>query len=91
MTGLQANGLGDLSAGSIALTHSGSFDGPLRINLDYHVRVVGTNSTVRNGVRIRKGSVVGAGALILRDTEEFGVYKGRAGELLPKKSYEINL
>jgi sugar O-acyltransferase (sialic acid O-acetyltransferase NeuD family) len=52
---------------------------------------LGTNSTVRNGVKIRKGSVIGAGAVILRDTEEYAVYKGREGELLPRKSYEVDL
>jgi len=52
---------------------------------------LGTNSTIRNNIRIRKGTVVGAGVLILKDTDEFSVYRGAEGQLLPMKSYEIKL
>ena len=52
---------------------------------------LGINSTIRNDVKIGKGCVIGAGALILRDTGEYEVYRGFEGELLPKKSFEINI
>lgn len=46
----------------------------------------GANSTVREGVNIAQECVIGAGALILKDTQERGVYRGIAAELLPKSS-----
>ena len=52
---------------------------------------LGINSTIRNDVKIGKGCVIGAGALILRDTGEYEVYRGFEGEFLPKKSFEINI
>jgi len=52
---------------------------------------LGIHSTIRNNVKIGKGCVIGAGALILRDTGEYEVYRGFEGELLPKKSFEINI
>lgn len=52
---------------------------------------LGINSTIRDGVRIGKGCVIGAGALILRDTGDYEVYKGIEGKSLPKKSFEVNI
>jgi sugar O-acyltransferase (sialic acid O-acetyltransferase NeuD family) len=36
----------------------------------------GVNATIRDGLRIAEGSLVAMGALITRDTEPWGVYKG---------------
>ncbi len=52
---------------------------------------LGTNSTIRNDIKIGKGCIIGAGALILADTGEYEAYKGLEGELLPKKSFEVNI
>lgn len=38
---------------------------------------VGANSTVRDGITLAKSSLIGAGANILEDTVENGVYKGQ--------------
>ena len=37
---------------------------------------VGTNSVIMQGVTLKEGSVVGANSLLLKDTEEWGVYAG---------------
>jgi len=47
---------------------------------------IGVNSTIREGVRVAKGSLIGAGALIVKDTEEGGVYGGHPATLLRKLS-----
>ena len=52
---------------------------------------LGTNSTIRNGITIAKGCVIGAGAIILKSTEENEVYRGQTSEPLSKKSDQINL
>lgn len=46
----------------------------------------GGNSTVRNLITVARESVIGAGALILRNTQERGVYVGAAARLLPTPS-----
>ena len=51
---------------------------------------LGANSTIRNDIVVAKECVVGAGALILENTLEGNVYKGRPGELLPKRSDELS-
>jgi len=37
---------------------------------------LGVNCTIRNGIKIAKGNVIGAGALITADTKEYEVYPG---------------
>ncbi len=37
---------------------------------------IGANSVIMPGVKIRKGTVVGAGAIVTRDTEEYAVVTG---------------
>jgi sugar O-acyltransferase (sialic acid O-acetyltransferase NeuD family) len=51
---------------------------------------LGVNSTIRDGIVIAKECVVGAGALILKDTVERGVYLGTPAQLLPKPSNELS-
>jgi sugar O-acyltransferase (sialic acid O-acetyltransferase NeuD family) len=46
----------------------------------------GVNATVRNSVTVARGSVVGAGAVITKDTKELGVYIPARTELLPMSS-----
>lgn len=50
---------------------------------------VGVNATLRDNIRIGKRNVIGADALILKDTEDEAVYIGRQAELIPKKSSEL--
>ena len=49
------------------------------------------NATVRDGVTIAPHCVIGAGALVMRDTEEGGVYAVRGTEALEKKSWDLDL
>jgi sugar O-acyltransferase (sialic acid O-acetyltransferase NeuD family) len=50
---------------------------------------VGVNATFRDGIKVAPRCVVGAGALIMRDTVEGGVYAVRGTEPLDKKSWEL--
>ena len=49
---------------------------------------LGVNATVRDRVRIAEGSLIGMAAVVTRDTEPWGVYKGnpaRKGETLSRE------
>jgi len=39
---------------------------------------IGMNATIRNGIKIASESVIGAGSIILKDTEEKGVYTNKS-------------
>ena len=41
---------------------------------------IGVNATLRDGIRVGNHSILGAGTLILHDTMDFSVYKGKASE-----------
>ena len=61
-----------------------------------HVRVgaysfLGVNATIRNGIAIAPHSLIGAGAVVMADTEEHGVYVQRPAQRLDKKSDQIKL
>jgi sugar O-acyltransferase (sialic acid O-acetyltransferase NeuD family) len=61
-----------------------------------HVRVgpgcfLGVNATLRNGITLARETLVGAGATIMKDTVEKGVYMGARADLFPKKSDEVGL
>jgi acetyltransferase-like isoleucine patch superfamily enzyme len=43
---------------------------------------IGTRATIRDGVRIGDGVVIGAGALVLNDLEPFGIYVGIPAKLV---------
>jgi sugar O-acyltransferase (sialic acid O-acetyltransferase NeuD family) len=61
-----------------------------------HVRVksycfIGVNATLRNSITIAPRTLIGAGAVILADTVEGGVYVPQRAKLLDKSSDEIEL
>ena len=61
-----------------------------------HVRIgsycfLGVNATLRNGIVLAPETLVGAGAIIMKDTEAKEVYLPRRSELFPKKSDKVAL
>ena len=52
---------------------------------------LGVNATLRNGIRIGARSLLGAGAVIMADTEEGGVFVSRPAQRLATSSDEIDL
>lgn len=52
---------------------------------------LGVNATLRNGIRVRQASVIGAGAILMKDTIEKGVYLPERAKLFDKRSDEIEL
>lgn len=50
---------------------------------------VGVNATIRDHVAIAPSCVIGAGSLILKDTQENGVYTAAAAELSKVPSYRL--
>jgi sugar O-acyltransferase (sialic acid O-acetyltransferase NeuD family) len=61
-----------------------------------HVRVgtrsfIGVNATIRNAITIAPESIIGAGAVIMKDTRLKGVYLPQRATLFSKSSDEIDL
>lgn len=61
-----------------------------------HVRVgaysfIGVNATLRNAITVARHTLIGAGAVIVRDTVEKGVYVPPQTQTLAKKSDEIKI
>lgn len=52
---------------------------------------IGVNATLRNSINIATETLVGAGAIIMKDTIEKGVYLPQRAELFNKKSHEIEI
>lgn len=52
---------------------------------------IGVNATLRNGITLAPRTLVGAGAVIMKDTEEAGVYLAPRPTLGNKRSDEIEL
>lgn len=50
---------------------------------------LGVNATLRDGITVGKDSVIGAGALLLKDAAESSVYKGAATEPQARRSDEL--
>ncbi len=50
---------------------------------------LGVNCTIRDGITIAEGTLVGAGAVIMKSTEEKGVYLPPRSTIFNKKSDEI--
>lgn len=61
-----------------------------------HVRIrsycfVGVNATLRNSIQLAEGTLVGAGAVIMKNTRARGVYLPQRAELFAKNSDEVEL
>lgn len=59
-----------------------------------HIRhncFIGVNATLRNSITIAPETLIGAGAVIMKNTVEKGVYLPQRAELFTKKSDEIEL
>ena len=52
---------------------------------------IGVNATLRNSITLAPATLVGAGAVIMKDTIEKGVYLPQRAELFAKRSDEIEL
>lgn len=52
---------------------------------------IGVNATLRNSITVAQETLIGAGAVIMEDTVEKGVYVPQKAQLLRKKSDEIEL
>jgi sugar O-acyltransferase (sialic acid O-acetyltransferase NeuD family) len=52
---------------------------------------IGVNATLRNSIRIGEQSLIGAGALIMKDTKPHSVYLGSRAALYGKPSEDIEL
>jgi UDP-3-O-[3-hydroxymyristoyl] glucosamine N-acyltransferase len=52
---------------------------------------LGVNATIRNGITLAAETVVGAGAVIMKDTVEKGVYIPKRAELFSKRSDEVEI
>lgn len=72
------------------LIDSISFEGRNRpIYIENHA-FLGFGVTVLGGVIIRKGSVIGAQSLVLKNTDEFGIYFGVPAIKLKERNKNIN-
>ena len=61
-----------------------------------HVRVgarsfIGVNATLRNSITIAPQTLIGAGAIIMKDTVDKGVYMPERAKLFPKTSDKVEL
>ena len=61
-----------------------------------HVRIgertfIGVNATLRNSITIAPGTLIGAGAVIMKDTKPNEVYMPERAKLFPKSSDDIAL
>lgn len=52
---------------------------------------IGVNATLRNAIRIAPYSLIGPGAVILKDTVEYGVYLAPPAKRSPQRSTDIDL
>lgn len=56
-----------------------------------HNCFIGVNATLRNSITIAPETLIGAGAIIMKDTVEKGVYLPQRAELSTKQSDEVEL
>ena len=56
-----------------------------------HHSFLGVNATLRNAITVAPETLIGAGAIIMKDTVEQGVYLPERARLFEKKSSEIEL
>ncbi len=52
---------------------------------------IGVNATLRNSIKVAPRTLIGAGAVIMKDTVEDGVYLPQRAVLSDKQSHEIDL
>ena len=52
---------------------------------------IGVNATLRNGIAIAPATLIGAGAVIMKDTADKGVYLPQRASLFTKNSDEVSL
>lgn len=52
---------------------------------------IGVNATLRNSISIAPRTLIGAGAIVMKDTIERGVYLSRPAQLFAKRSDQIRL
>jgi sugar O-acyltransferase (sialic acid O-acetyltransferase NeuD family) len=52
---------------------------------------IGVNATLRNAITVARETLIGAGAVIMKDTEEQGVYLPERAKLFKMKSFELDL
>lgn len=52
---------------------------------------IGVNATLRNSITVADGTLIGAGAVIMKNTKEKGVYLPQRAELFSKTSDEVEL
>jgi sugar O-acyltransferase (sialic acid O-acetyltransferase NeuD family) len=52
---------------------------------------IGVNATLRNAITLAPGTLVGAGAIVLKDTEENGVYASRPATLVGRNSFDVDI
>ena len=50
---------------------------------------LGVNSTIRDGVHLAEGTLVGMGAVIEKDTEAYGIYKGPTAAIKKVKGNKL--
>lgn len=46
---------------------------------------IGTNAIILKGVHIKKGCIIGAGAVVTKDCEEYGIFGGVPARLIKKR------
>jgi acetyltransferase-like isoleucine patch superfamily enzyme len=52
---------------------------------------IGVNATLRNSITIREFTLIGAGALVMKDTAARSVYLGARSERFSKTSDDVDL
>lgn len=50
---------------------------------------LGVNCTIKNGIRVGRSNIIGAGALVMRDTKDFEVYAGNKSEASKVRSSQL--
>lgn len=65
-------------------------------NLDKGIKIeddvwIGSNATILDGVIIKEGCVIGAGSVVTRSTDPYGVYAGVPARRIKNRSKETNL
>lgn len=51
---------------------------------------IGANCVVKTGIRLKTGSVIGAGSVLTKDTEPYGIYVGNPAKLI-KHRFELHI